>query len=68
MVATDIKQAALYAVSKGWHLKMPYIRDVSFSKVDFAVAAATYLEQVPPHVPEDPFKVCLVYIDFLPLI
>ena len=68
MIATDIKQAALYAVSKGWHLKMPYIRDVPFSKADFAVAAATYLEQVPPNVPEDPFKVCLVIIDFLPLI
>ena len=68
MIATDIKQAALYAVSKGWRLKMPHLREFPFSKVDFAVAAATYLEQVSPSVPEDPFHIVLAIIDFLPLI
>ena len=68
MIATDIKQAALYAVSKGWHLKMPHLREFPFSKVDFAVAAATYLEQVPPSVSEDPFHIVLPMINFLPLI
>ena len=43
-------------------------REFPFSKVDFAVAAATYLEQVPPSVPEDPFHIVLAIIDFLPLI
>ena len=55
MIAVDIKQAAFYAISKGWSLKDPTAGDFPFSVAELAVAAATYLEQITPGVPEDPF-------------
>ena len=48
MIAVDIKQAAFYAISKGWSLKDPTAGDFPFSVAELAVAAATYLEQIPP--------------------
>ena len=47
MIAVDIKQAAFYAISKGWSLKDPTAGDFPFSVAELAVAAATYLEQIP---------------------
>ena len=68
MIAIDIKQAALYAVSKDWHLRTSHFREFPFSKAEFAVAAATYLERVPHRVPDDPLPTITAIIDFLPLI
>ena len=66
MIAVDIKQAAFYAISKGWSLKDPTTGDFPFSVAELAVAAATYLEQIPPGVPEDPFYALFVMLGFLP--
>ena len=66
MIAVDIKQAAFYANSKGWSLKDPTAGDFPFSVAELAVAAATYLEQIPPGVPEDPFYALFVMLGFLP--
>ena len=66
MTAVDIKQAAFYAISKGWSLKDPTASDFPFSVAELAVAAATYLEQIPPGVPEDPFYALFVMLGFLP--
>ena len=66
MIAVDIKQAAFYAISKGWSLKDPTAGDFPFSVAELAVAAATYLEQIPPGVPEDPFYALFVMLGFLP--
>ena len=46
MISVDIKQAAFYAISKGWSLKDPTAGDFPFSVAELAVAAATYLEQI----------------------
>ena len=62
----DIKQAAFYAISKGWSLKDPTAGDFPFSVAELAVAAATYLEQITPGVPEDPFYALFVMLGFLP--
>ena len=66
MIAVDIKQAAFYAISKGWSLKDPTAGDFPFSVAEHAVAAATYLEQITPGVPEDPFYALFVMLGFLP--
>ena len=66
MIAVDIKQAALYAISKGWSLKNPTAGDFPFTVAELAVAAATYMEQIPPGVPEDPFYALFVMLGFLP--
>ena len=66
MIAVDIKQAAFYAISKGWSLKDPTAGDFPFSVAELAVAAATYLEQITPGVPEDPFNALFVMLGFLP--
>ena len=66
MIAVDIKQAAFYAIRKGWSLKDPTAGDFPFSVAELAVAAATYLEQIPPGVPEDPFYAPFVMLGFLP--
>jgi len=66
MIAVDIKQAAFYAISKRWSLKAPTAGDFPFTIAELAVAAATYLEQIPPGVPEDPFYTMYVMLGFLP--
>ena len=66
IIAVDIKQAALYAISKGWSLKAPTAGDFPFAIAELAVAAATYLEQVPPGVPDDPLYTMHVMFGFLP--
>ena len=65
MVAVDIKQAALYAISRGWFVKSNF-RDYPFSREEFAVSAATYLNKIPADAPEDPFRALYIVISHLP--
>ena len=65
MIAVDIKQAAFYAISKDWSLKDPTAGDFPFSVAELA-AAATYLEQITPGVPGNPFHALFVMLGFLP--
>lgn len=55
MISVDIRHAALFAISKGWYLQVSEFKDYPFTSAELAVAAATYLEQIPPDVPDDPF-------------
>ena len=66
MVAVDIKQAALYAISRGWYVKASDFRDYPFTRGEFAVSAATYLDKIPPDAPEDPFRALYIVISHLP--
>ena len=66
MVAVDIKQAALYAISRGWFVKSSNFRDYPFSREEFAVSAATYLNKIPADAPEDPFRALYIVISHLP--
>ena len=66
MVAVDIKQAALYAISKGWYVKAGDFRDYPFTREEFAVSAATYLDKIPADAPEDPFRALYIVISHLP--
>ena len=67
MVAVDIKQAALYAISKGWHVKVALdFRDYPFTREEFAVSAATYLDKIPADAPEDPLRALCIVISHLP--
>ena len=68
VISTDIRHAALYAISRGWYLKGGALSDFPFSKAELAVAAATYLEQIPSGAPDDPFYTLNTIIDFLPLV
>ena len=67
MVAVDIKQAALYAISKGWYVKAGDFRDYPFTREEFAVSAATYLDKIPADAPEDPFRALSIVISHLPV-
>ena len=51
---------------KGWSLKDPTAGDFPFSLAEPAVAAATFLEQIPPGVPEDPLYALFVMLGFWP--
>ena len=67
MVAVDIKQAALYAISRGWYVKKASdVRDYPFTRGEFAVSAATYLDKIPSDAPEDPFRALYIVISHLP--
>ena len=66
MVAIDIKQAALYAISKGWYVKAEEFHEYPFTGEEFAVSAATYLDQIPAETLEDPFRAMYVVISHLP--
>ena len=66
MVAVDIKQAALYAISRGWYVKASDFRDYPFTREEFAVSAATYLNKIPADAPEDPFRALYIVISHLP--
>ena len=66
MVAVDIKQAALYAISKGWHVKSDDFHDYPFTREEFAVSAASYLDKIPADAPEDPFRALCIAISHLP--
>ena len=66
MVAVDIKPAALYAISKGWYVKAGDFRDYPFTREEFAVSAATYLDKIPADAPEDPFRALYIVISHLP--
>ena len=66
MISVNIKQATFYAICKGWSLKDPTAGDFPFTVAELAVAAATYLEEIPPGVPEDPFYALFVMLGFLP--
>ena len=66
MVAVDIKQAALYAISRGWFVKSSNFRDYPFSREELAVSAATYLNKIPADAPEDPFRALYIVISHLP--
>ena len=66
MVAVDIKPAALYAISKGWYVKASDFRDYPFTREEFAVSAAKYLDKIPADAPEDPFRALCIVISHLP--
>ncbi len=66
MIAIDVKQAALCAISKGWYVKAEDFDEYPFTREEFAVSAATYLDQIPADTPEDPFRAINVVISHLP--
>lgn len=68
MISIDAKQAALYAISGGWCIKSQYNRNFPFSEVEFAVAAATYLGQVPLCTQSDFTQAIGSIINCLPLV
>ena len=65
MVAVNIKQAASYAISRSWFVKCSNFRDYSFSREEFAVSAATYLNKIPADAPKDPFRALYIVISHL---
>ena len=56
MISIDVKQAALCAISKGWYVKAEDFNEHPFTREEFAISAATYLDQIPADTPDDPFR------------
>ena len=67
MICVDVRQAALYAISKGWYLKTSGPKQFPFSKAELAIAAGSYLGRIPAGKSEDPFFALKVLVDSLPL-
>ena len=67
MICIDVRQAALYAISKGWYLKTIGPKQFPFSKAELAIAAGSYLGRIPAGKSEDPFFALKVLVDSLPL-
>ena len=66
MICIDVRQAAMYAISKGWFVKCDNFKHYPFTRAEFAIAAGSYLGHIPAGKPEDPFYALKVVIDALP--
>ncbi len=66
MISLDTKQAALFAISKRWYVKIEAFEDCPFTREELAVSAATYLNQIPADTPDDPLRAINIIVSFLP--
>ena len=48
MVAIDVRQAAVVAVSRGWYVKSDLFSAYPFSRAELALAAGSYLGKITP--------------------
>ena len=66
MVCVHIRQAAIYAISKGWYLKTNESHGIQFSRAELALAAGTFLGDLKPNLPDDPDQPIFLLIHLLP--
>ena len=66
MVCVHVRQAAIYAISKGWYLKTSNSHGIQFSRAELALAAGTFLGDLRPNLPDDPDQPMFLLIDGLP--
>ena len=66
MVCVHIRQAAIYAISKGWYLRTSESHGIHFSRAELALAAGTFLGDLKPNLPDDPDQPIFLLIHLLP--
>ena len=58
MVRVHVRQAAIYAISKGWFVNTANSHGIQFSRAELALAAGTFLGDLRPNLPDDPDHTC----------
>ena len=66
MVCVHVRQAALYAISKGWFFHTLTSHGIQFSRAEMALAAGTFLGDLTPNLPDDPDQPLFLTIHELP--
>ena len=66
MVCVHVRQAAIYAISKGWYVNTSNSHGVQFSRAELALAAGTFLGDLRPNLPDDPDQPMFLLIHLLP--
>ena len=66
MVCVHVRQAAIYAISKGWFFHTLTSHGIHFSRAELALAAGTFLGDLTPSLPDDPDQPLFLIIHELP--
>ncbi len=66
MVCVHVRQAAIYAISKGWFVNTSNSHGIQFSRAELALAAGTFLGDLRPNLPDDPDQPMFLLIHGLP--
>ena len=66
MVCVHVRQAAIYAISKGWYVNTSNSHGIQFSRAELALAAGTFLGDLTPNLPDDPDQPIFLPIHLLP--
>ena len=66
MVCVHIRQAAIYAISRGWFVNTLATHGIHFSRAELALAAGTFLGDLKPNLPDDTDQPLFLLIHELP--
>jgi len=68
MVAIDVRQAAVVAISKGWYVKSDPFNAWPFSRAELALAAGSYLGKITPTLADDATVALRAIVELLPIV
>ena len=68
MVAIDVRQAAVVAISKGWFVKSEPFNAYPFSRAELALAAGSYLGKITPTLADDATVALRAIVELLPIV
>ena len=68
MVAIDVRQAAVVAISKGWYVKSDPFNAYPFSRAELALAAGSYLGKITPTLADDATVALRAIVELLPIV
>ena len=68
MVAIDVRQAAVVAISKGWFVKSEPFSAYPFSRAELALAAGSYLGKITPTLADDATVALRAIVELLPIV
>ena len=67
LVATDVRQSAVVAISKGWYVALDHFSAYPFTRAELALAAGSYLGQITPTISEDATVALRTIVECLPI-
>ena len=68
MVAIDVRQAAMVAISRGWYVKSEAFSAYPFTRAELALAAGSYLGKITPTISEDATVALRAIVELLPIV
>ena len=68
MVAIDVRQAAVVAISRGWYVKSDLFSAYPFSRAELALAAGSYLGKITPTIADDATVALRAIVELLPIV